>query len=203
MATSLMQQAKAAPSTGPSFTPKDPRQFIPAQLHDAVERVFVAGMKMMYSPQMEQERQAAIQSQDPVPKRIADNVLGLMLTLDQQSKGGIPEQVIFPAAVMLVNEAANLLVHAGQDVTQDDYNQALQLLYVQIGKKLGLSNDQLMQGAQQALAKKGGAAAAPPTADATTLPPPAAPDNAGAPPTAMAPGMPPGAPPGMPPQGGV
>lgn len=178
MATSLMQRAKAQKGAGANFTPQDPRKFVPPEQHDAVDRVVAAGIRLMYSPPMAEERQQAIQSQDPVPKKIADNVTGLLLTLDQRAKGGIPQQVIFPAAVILTNEAANLLVHASQSVTQDDYNESLQILYVQLGKKLGASDDQLMQGAQDALAKGNGGMA--PEEQTAVTGEPVAPDATGA-----------------------
>jgi hypothetical protein len=205
MATdSLMGQARQqvdAGNTGAAFTPKDPREFIPPEQHDAVERVFAAGMKLMYSPEMADERQAALQSQDPVPKRLADNITGLMLTLDQRAKGGMPIAAIFPAAVLLVNEAANMLVHGGVNVTQDDYNHSLQILYVQLGKKLNMSDDQLMQGAQDALAKtQGGMAPEDQTAatGAPVAPDPTAagPMNAGQAPLGVPPAAP--TPPGVP-----
>ncbi len=201
MAT-MMQRASArtaqANSGEASFTPQDPKAHIPPEQVDAVDRVVAAGLKIMYSPQMADERQQALQSQDPIPKRLADNVTGLMLTLDQQSKGGIPEATIFPAAVILDNEAANMLVHAGQNVTQQDYNESLQILYVQLGKKLGVPDDQLMRGAQDALAKKDGGM--PPDeqlADTgTPVPPqPGAPAPAAVPPQGAVPPQP------MPPQG--
>lgn len=156
MAVARQHQAQA--DTGPSFTPKDPRQFTPPEQHDAVDRIVAAGVKIMFGPETAQERQQAVQSQEPVAKNIADNVTGLMLTLDQHAKptGGLPIAALFPAAVMLANEAANMLVHAGIKVTQDDYNHALQIIYVQLGAKLHLNGDQLMKGAQNALAKNGG-----------------------------------------------
>lgn len=189
MATSMMQRARArtaADNTGPTFTPKDPREFVPPEQHDAVDRVVAAGMKVMYSEEMADERQQAIESQEPVAKKLADNVTGLLLTLDGQSKGGIPEATIFPAGVMLVNEAANMLVQAGQPVSQDDYNEALQVMYVQLGKKLGVPDDQLMQGAQDALAKQSGGV--PPEDQAPAgMPAPPAPGAQPAPPGALPP----------------
>ncbi|MEO6363924.1 MAG: hypothetical protein ABIO71_11885 [Caldimonas sp.] len=153
----LMDQATAPPPPeGEPFAARDPRQFVPADQHDAIDRTVAAGMKLMYSSEMADERQAAIKGQEPVPKRIADNVTGLMLTLDGHSKGGIPPAVIFPAAVMLASEAATLLSKAGQQVTQQDYSESLQILYVQLGKKLGASDDELMHGATNALQRSPG-----------------------------------------------
>lgn len=174
MAQSLMQSAQTqtnAAKTGEDFTPKDPREFVPEESRDAVDRVVAAGMKLLYSAEMEDERQEAIQSPQPVAKKLADNITGLMLTLDQQSKGGIPQAALFPAAVMLLNEAGQMLIQAGQKVTQDDYNESMQILYVQIGKKLGATDDQLMTAAQEALAKKGGGEAPVDPAGAPAVPP--------------------------------
>lgn len=158
MATGLMGVARqeAPPSTGQPFQPRDPRQFVPSEQHDAIDRTVAAGMKMLYSSEMADERDAAIKGDEPIPKRLADNVTGLMLVLDGHSKGGIPGPVLFPAAVTLVSECATMLTKAGQTVTQDDYNEALQILYVQIGKKLGASDDELMHGATNALQRSPG-----------------------------------------------
>ena len=156
---SLMQRAGAqaqAANTGPTFTPKDPTPHIPPQLVDTVHRIVAAGMKVIYSPAMAKARQDALSSPEPMPKKLADNVTGLMLVLDQKSQPGLPPEALFPSAVLLLNEIAGIFVQAGQNVTEDDYTAAIQILYVQLGKKLGATNDQLMQGAEQALQKGGG-----------------------------------------------
>ena len=44
-----------------------------------------------------------------------------------------------------------MLAAAGQQVTQDDFNNAALRMYVVIGKKLGGSDDQIMQSVQQAM----------------------------------------------------
>lgn len=163
MATSLMGKAKAEAPAGDTFKNPDISQFIPEGARDAVDRIVAAGMKLMFSPEMREELMAAVQSPDEIPKKIADNVTGLMLTMDGQSQGGIPVEAIFPALCKLAGEAANVLVEAGQNVTQEDFNDALLMIYVANGKKLGGSEEELMQGAQDAL---GGADAdAPPEPD--------------------------------------
>lgn len=153
---SLMKKAQQSRPQGEQFTPKDPREFVPPEHHDAVDRVVAAGLKLMYSPEMAQERQQAIDSPEPPSKKMADNVTGLMLTLDKKSRGGLPQEAIFPAAVMLLNDAGEILVKAGQPVNQNDYNESIQIVYVQIGKKLGATDNDLMKGAENALAAKGG-----------------------------------------------
>lgn len=147
----LMQQAQEQEPAAGTFKKPDIGQFVPDGIKDAVARVIAAGHRILYGQEMAQEVQAAIDSPDPVPKKLADNTAGLLLTLDQQSQGGIPEAAIFPAGMELLGEAAEVLQAAGQTVTQEDYNEAARMLYVTLGQKLGLGEDQLMGAAQQAV----------------------------------------------------
>lgn len=142
----LMQQA----AEGEAFQRPDLSQIVPDGMEDVVARVSAAGQKLMYSPDMRDELQAAVQSEDPIPKKLAENVTGLMLTLDSQTKGGIPEEAIFPAAVDLLAEAAEALTQAGQTVTQEDFREAMRMMYVLIGKKLQIPDEQLVAGAEKA-----------------------------------------------------
>lgn len=157
---SLMQQARskgAAPTREPeeaqggAFQRPDIGQFIPEESKDAVARVVAAGMKLMYSPQMREEVQKEIQREAPVGQKLAESVTGLVLTLDQQARGGIPMEAIFPAAMELLGEAAEVLTAAGETVTQADYNDAAQRMFVLIGQKLGATEEQLMGAAEQAV----------------------------------------------------
>lgn len=144
----LMEQARKAKSQ--DFTPPDWKQFTPPELVDDVERVHAAGVKLLTSPEMRDQVMEAVQSQDDVPTKLADNTVGLLLTLDQKSQGGIPVAALFPAAMALLGESAQVLAAAGQPVTQEDWNDAALRMYVLIGRKLGGSDEQIMQGAEQA-----------------------------------------------------
>lgn len=137
------------------FEKPDWRQFTPPDQVDAVERIIAAGVKLMYSPEMRDELKAAVQGDAPPAQKLAENTVGLLLTLDKQSQSGLPVAALFPAAMGLLGEAATVLETAGQAVTQDDYNTAAMQMYVLIGKKLGASDEQLMQGAQGALGQGG------------------------------------------------
>lgn len=135
--------------TGGTFKRPDISQFVPPEQADAVQRIAAAGMKLMYSPQMRQELMQEVHRQVPVPQKLAEGVVGLMLTLDKQSQGGIPAQALFPAAMELLGEAAEVLSAAGQQVTQQDYNDAARLMFVLIARKLGAKDNQIMGAAQK------------------------------------------------------
>lgn len=154
----LMEQARAqrgaqegAGQQSGQFNAPDWKQFTPPELQDPVERIVAAGAKMMYAPELREELQQAVRSNAPVDQKLADNVVGLLLTLDQKSQGGLPVAALFPAGLGLLGEAAQVLQAAGQQVTQQDFNDAALRMYVVIGKKLGGTDEQIMQGAQQAM----------------------------------------------------
>lgn len=125
--------------------------FIPKGMEDVVQRVSAAGQKIMYSPDMRDELMAEVQSEEAIPLKLAKAVVGLMLTIDKQAKGGgIPEEALFPAALDLLGEACEVLTQAGQQVTQEEYNEAARGMFVLMGEKLGIDKDQMMSAAQQA-----------------------------------------------------
>lgn len=161
---SLLQKAR---ERAPAFKRPDIGQFVPEEAKDAVARVVAAGQKLMFSPAMRDELDAEVQRDTPPAQKMAEAVTGLVLVLDKQSKGGIPVPAIFPAAMELLGEAADVLIAAGQPVDQAAYNEAAQRLFVLLGRKMGATDEQLMGAAEQAI---GGGA--PPEDEAETAEPP-------------------------------
>lgn len=163
---------------GGTFKRPDISSFVPPDVKDVVDRVVAAGMHIMYSPDMRDEVQAAVQSTDPIEKTLSDNVVGLMLTLDQKTQGGIPQAAIFPAAMELMGEAADMLTAAGKSVTQSDYNDAALTMYAMIGQKLGGQPEDMLGAAAESLQGQNPDPGAPPVGGAPAAPqqpmPPAA-----------------------------
>jgi len=152
---SLAAQAQQSKAAGPQFQKPDLSGAIPAELKDTVDRIVAAGMKIMYSPKMADERKKAIEGPEPVAKKLSDTAAGLTLMLDRQSKGGLPPQAVFPAGLELMGDAADFMVQAGVPVTQEDYNDAARMLFTIMGQKMGGTPEQIMQIAQQAVPATG------------------------------------------------
>jgi hypothetical protein len=168
----LMQRARERAPQAEGYKKPDIAQFIPPEQKDAVDRVVAAGQKVMYSPDMREQLLEEVKRDAPIPQKLAEGVVGLLLTLDKQSNGGIPVAALFPAAMELLGEAAETLGAAGQKVTQEDYNQAAQMMFVLLGRKLGASDEQIMQGAEQAMGGQGAAPAEPDQAEPDAAEPP-------------------------------
>lgn len=171
----LMDQANKKATS--DFQKPDVAQFIPAEMKDTVERITAAGIKFMYAPQTRQQVSEAIQAEGPVAQKLADNVAGLMLTLDQKAKGGIPVGALFPAGMELLGEAAEMLSASGQAVTQTDFNEAAQLLLITMSRKLGASDEQIMSAAQGMVGGESAEGEAPPEAEPEAIPEEAMPEE--------------------------
>lgn len=161
----LMKKAQAAKTAGQHFKPPSIDEFIPQNMRDTVERIVAAGVRFMYAPQTRDQVKEEIQRDAPVPQKLAEAVLGLMLTLDQQTKGGIPSDALFPAGMKLLGEATEVLGAAGQTVTQEDYNEAARTLFVLMSKKLGMKDEDIMGAAEQAAGGAGQPGAQPGAVD--------------------------------------
>ena len=135
--------------------------FIPKGMEDPVARVVAAGMKLMYAPEMRPRLMAHVQSDKASIQTLAQGVTDLIKQLEARSnggQGGIPQAALFPAAMQLLGEAADVAQASGQPITQDEYNQAAQLMFALIGKQVVHGTDkQLMLGAANVVA--GGAPA--------------------------------------------
>lgn len=115
-----------------------------AKVMPNVEKIVLAGMKLFYSKETANLRDALLSSKGDVIERIASNVTGLMQLLWDKSQGKLPPDAIVPATVMLEYEIASFMKEAGVQVSTDDMSQAVPLslqmikeLFTQILSKRG------------------------------------------------------------------
>lgn len=145
----LMQRAKAIAPGGSDFKAPDLSKVVPPELRDAVDRIVAAGLKTMFSPDMREELMAEVNRDVSMPQKLAEGVVGLVLTLDKQTKGGLPVAAIFPAELELLVEAAGVAKAAGQNVSQQDYNDAAMMMAVLTAQKMGAKDEEIMGEAQK------------------------------------------------------
>lgn len=149
------QQPGAEPSQQAKFkTPVN--KVLPPDMQEPFERVVLAGKKVLYSEQMQPEIQKLMADPKPIEQKLAEGVRGLMGLLSQQSKPAMPPQIIIPAGIELLHEAADFAQQAGlAQITPEQMTDATQYLAVLLAKGAGASDDQVMgmfsqQGAPQA-----------------------------------------------------
>jgi hypothetical protein len=125
---------------------------LPDNLKGAYDRVVLAGMKVMFSPETHQQAMSFLSEENgPADQRIGQGVAALMGLLIKQSNNTMPPQVVIPAGIELVAAAGDFLKQSGDQVTDDDIAGAMaeytQIVLQQAG---GDSPEKLRQMLQQA-----------------------------------------------------
>lgn len=135
---------------------------LPEELREPFERVVLAGMKILYSPKMKGTIEQELAKNAPVERKLAEGTAGLMALIDSQAKKGLPREIIIPAGIELLHEAADFLQSTGRiQASPEQLQQASMYLAVILAKRYGAS-DQDIQGMFAGQAKPPAAGAEPP-----------------------------------------
>lgn len=113
----MQPQQTAAPQGGLTITEKAIEQHMYAKLQpneqSIITRVYVAGMKVLFSPQthqqMVQEFEQQMQKGVDVGSLIGTDIAHIMVVLYNESKGTMPKGALIPAGTLLVAKACEFL----------------------------------------------------------------------------------------------
>lgn len=99
-------------------------QKLPDQLKEPVERIVLAGMKLLYSPETHQQIiqpiYEAVKGNGFKPEQIGTGMLNLLSTISQAAQGKMPVEAAFPAGVILLCYVLDDLERTkGLTITQD------------------------------------------------------------------------------------
>lgn len=105
-------QSKQAPEGRDDFSPEKIQEGIqiPGEFQEAYERMVAAGMSMMFS---KESNQAAIESfmriEGSTAQKLGQGIAGLLGMIVKSSNNTVPPQVIIPAGVSLLIQAADFM----------------------------------------------------------------------------------------------
>lgn len=115
------------------------RKLMDGKMGQAYDRVLMAGMKMLYSPDNAQMVQQLIEDPAvPMANKLGEGIANLVVMMDNEGNGTIPKEVIVPVGVALMFEAADYLFEVGIEVTEDDLSNGLELLLMGVMTGYGL-----------------------------------------------------------------
>lgn len=127
-----------------------PQQAI--DLQTKVQKIVMAGMKVMYDPQTFQMLLDGITAEMPMPQKLAMEVAGVLKIVDGKSANGLPPETVAPSAMLLMYELAEFMKQSGAgNPTKEDIMGAmpiLQKVLVDTFSKSGKANTQSAQPAQ-------------------------------------------------------
>jgi hypothetical protein len=146
------------------------RQSIPPQFRVAVQKLVLAGQKIMYDPKTHHLMVQALQSDSDPAHAVGMGVTQLMTMMWVQSKGSIPPPALIPAAILLVCEALDFCEQSKLLKPDNDMvGNAVQVVVSYMMQKMGIKPSDMakaagIQGEQPANTQTPGAPASPQTA---------------------------------------
>lgn len=118
---------------------------VPPGKEGQLDALVKAGSKLMYSEALDQHVQELLQSEGPIGEALGQGVLGLLAIVWDRSNGSIPQELLIPAGVLLVPEAADYVRELGRDVSQGDEAEGVAVFVEGLLERAGVSPDQLPQ----------------------------------------------------------
>lgn len=121
---------------------------VKAEDQDAYDKVVIAGMKVMYENEKTKKNitDRLKADKDNPAKTLADTTAMLMIQLEQQANGAIPEGAIWPAAVELLEQMSELAESMDLFPVDDAVkNHAEQLMAVSLGEEYGTQPEEIQE----------------------------------------------------------
>jgi hypothetical protein len=125
----------------------DPRASmeVPEDMQEPLERIVLAGKKVMFSEETADMVQEALAGDAPIEDKLSEAIAGLMGLLWQQSNQTMPPQLIVPASMILLSEAVDFLQGAGEEITPAQYGDAIELTISRVLEMFGIDEQMLDQ----------------------------------------------------------
>lgn len=129
---------------------------------EQLQRVVLAGEKIMYDKSTFHIFQAGLSKPGPLPEKLAKEAAGLVKILNERAKPAIPKNLIIPSAVMLLTEMADFMVKAKLATpTKEDIVAAIKMLVEIVMKLYGVQQPAAQGVPQQPAAPQPAAPAQP------------------------------------------
>jgi len=168
---------KEEAESGPSIAPEKVKQMqdglaekVPPKLKGAYDRIVTAGKKIMYSEKSTEMVKTELNRPAPIDQKLAHAATGMILMMDKESKGTMPQDAAVLAGACLLLEMVDLVLKIGMPVTEQDVRDALDTFVTLVMMKHGAKEPEIMgalgvkgkeQPAPSGLAETSAAATAP------------------------------------------
>lgn len=116
---------------------------IPPEMQEAFKRVIMAGKRILYGKETQQEVQQFLATEAPVEEKLGAGVANIVIMIDNQAQGNIPKEVIIPAATVLLFDAADFLAQSGESVTVQQMGAAYEIMFYNIFAGYGVPPEQM------------------------------------------------------------
>jgi hypothetical protein len=141
-----------------------PRNPVNPVLQDAMQRVAIAGRKIMFAPQTRNLLQQGLLSGGPPADILATQIAGILKVADDKSGMNIPKQVLVPAGLVLMRDLVRFVEQARLfKITAADLKLAIQKMIVLLIREYQLYDQQVAKARMAQAGRAAQAAQMPPT----------------------------------------
>jgi hypothetical protein len=117
---------------------------LPPELQDAYTRVVAAGMKVMFSKETHDAMLQQLAAPGDTATKLGQGVAKVVIFLFNESNGTMPQEVIVPAAMILLIKAAEFINQSGKGkVSDEEIGQAMEILIDSLFEGFGEDRAQL------------------------------------------------------------
>jgi hypothetical protein len=117
---------------------------LPPELQDAYDRVVAAGMKVLFSKETHQYMLDQIQAPGQAAEKLGQGIAKVVVFLFNESNGTLPQDVIVPAALLLLLKAADFINKSGKgEISDEEIGQAVEVLISSLFEGFGEDPAQL------------------------------------------------------------
>jgi len=136
---------RTLPAGGDAMSPASvlASMHVEGQQKEQLLRIVAAGKKVMYSQQTHQMMLESMQGEGAPEEKLSKGIIGLLSMLWGESKGSLPPQLIIPAGMVLMADAADFMRQAGEPVTPEQFGAATEMMVDGLLKQGGVDPDKL------------------------------------------------------------
>ena len=142
----LVSENMARPDAEDGIDPKQVREQmqLPPELKEVYLRVVTAGMKLMFSKETQAQTLKVLDQEGTMSQKLGEGVALVLMTLFLESNKTIPPQVILPAGIELVVQAADFVKQAGlAKITNKDIGDGVQIMMANVFKAFNIDPDKV------------------------------------------------------------
>jgi hypothetical protein len=117
---------------------------LPPELQDAYTRVVAAGMKVLFSKQTHDLMLEQLNAPGDNATKLGQGIARVIVFLFNESNGTMPQDVIVPAAMLLLMKAADFINKSGKgQVSDEEIGQAMEILIDSLFEGFGADRSEL------------------------------------------------------------
>lgn len=118
-----------------------------------LDRMVLAGLKVMFSKQSHHMMMEVMNGPDPAAYKLSQGVCGLLGLLMRESKNSLPPNLLVPAGMILMAHAAEFLRKSGEEVSDKDIGDGIQMMTNTLLHSAGLSGDKVAAAGAKGMGK--------------------------------------------------